>query len=216
LEDTDLPERSCIVTREVKEPDQLIRFVAAPDGRLVPDIKAKLPGRGAWVSLERQKIEEARRRRLFGRALKADVEVTDDLADLVDRLLLADALAALSIANKAGKVVAGFNKVEALLAEGRAVAVVAADDGAEDGKRKIAQVMRRFADTSPRRPSIMLFSSAQLGLCLGRENVIHAALLAAPVTGSFVAKCLRLEQYRHGNNGETGHGSDAPSDAGPF
>jgi uncharacterized protein len=215
-EDFNLPERTCIVTRVVMEPDQMIRFVAAPDGRVVPDIKGKLPGRGAWVSLERPKVEEAIRRKLFARALKSAVTVESGLAELVDQLLAADAIAALSFANKAGKVIAGFNKVESTLAGGGVAALLMASDGAEDGKRKMAQVLRRFADGTAAGPAIMLFSSAQLSLCLGRENVIHAALLAAPVSGSFVAKCLRLQTYRQNRNGETGHGSDGLSDTGPF
>jgi uncharacterized protein len=208
-EDLSLPERSCIVTRTARDPDEMIRFVAAPDGRVIPDLKAKLPGRGAWVTLDRALVTDAVKRRLFARALKTEVQIEADLPDLVDRLLSADAIAALSICNKAGKVIAGFAKVESALAAGGVAALLAAEDGAEDGLRKMAQAMRRFADARGAVPSIKLFSCAQLSLCLGRENVIHAALLAAPVTGSFVAKCLRLQSYRTGKNGEAGHEPDA-------
>ena len=55
----DGPERSCVVTRTVKAPDDLIRFVAGPDGILVPDLRRKLPGRGVWASLSAATVAEA-------------------------------------------------------------------------------------------------------------------------------------------------------------
>ena len=53
---TDGPERSCVVTRVVKAPEDLIRFVAGPDGVIVPDLRRKLPGRGVWTSLSAKTV----------------------------------------------------------------------------------------------------------------------------------------------------------------
>ena len=52
-------ERRCIVTGDTRDKADLIRFVVGPDGSVVPDIEGKLPGRGLWVSAERQTLETA-------------------------------------------------------------------------------------------------------------------------------------------------------------
>jgi predicted RNA-binding protein YlxR (DUF448 family) len=80
----DGPERRCIVTGEVQRRNGLIRFVVSPDGQIAPDILEKLPGRGIWVSADRDAIEKAVKKNLFARAAKAKVTVPEDLADRVE------------------------------------------------------------------------------------------------------------------------------------
>jgi hypothetical protein len=199
----DGPERSCVVTRTVKAPDDLIRFVAGPDGVLVPDLRRKLPGRGVWASLSRKTVAEAIKRKAFERSLKAKVAVPADLPDMIDRLMHRDALQALSMANKAGLVIAGFAKVEALVESGRCLAVVAASDGAEDGKRKIGQSVRRLAAARAAEglkarelPVVAIFTAADLELALGRAHVIHAALAPGPAAEGVLSRWRRLVRYR--------------------
>lgn len=199
----DGPERSCVVTRTVKAPDDLIRFVAGPDGVLVPDLRRKLPGRGVWASLSRKTVAEAIKRKAFERSLKAKVAVPADLPDMIDRLMHRDALQALSMANKAGLVIAGFAKVEALVESGRCLAVVAASDGAEDGKRKIGQSVRRLAAARAAEglkarelPVVAIFTAADLELALGRAHVIHAALASGPAAEGVLSRWRRLVRYR--------------------
>ncbi|MEM9899578.1 MAG: DUF448 domain-containing protein, partial [Pseudomonadota bacterium] len=48
-------ERTCIVTGKKAPGRQLLRFVLAPDGIIVPDLAAKLPGRGVWT-LEKREV----------------------------------------------------------------------------------------------------------------------------------------------------------------
>ena len=93
----------------------LIRFVVAPDGSVVPDLKRRLPGRGVWVTATRHALAEAVTRKVFARGFKRDVRVAPDLVDVTERLLERAALDALAIAHKAGRVAAGFAKVEAAL-----------------------------------------------------------------------------------------------------
>jgi hypothetical protein len=186
-------ERTCIVTRERGAPDAMIRFVRGPDGALAPDIKARLPGRGVWVTARADLVAQAARKRLFARSLKTQIDAAPQLADEVDRLLEADCLQMLSLANKAGAVVAGFGKSADALAHGAVGALVEACDGRDDGKRKLAQAARRAGSTAP---VIGLFSSLQLDLALGRTNVIHAALAEGGPTSAFVARCRRLAAYR--------------------
>ena len=112
------PLRLCAVSRAHKPPEELIRFVAGPDGAIVPDLARRLPGRGVWVDATRQAVAAAVRQKAFARSLKRQVSVPADLADLVERLMARRLAEALSIANKAGLVVAGFAKVEELIAAG--------------------------------------------------------------------------------------------------
>ncbi|MEN5083936.1 RNA-binding protein [Bosea sp. TWI1241] len=197
-------ERTCAVTRQACPPEALLRFVAGPDGVLVPDIRRKLPGRGVWVGLSAATVAEGVRRKAFERSLKAKVTVPAGLPEQVDTLLARDAVQALAMANKAGLVVAGFAKVEASIASGRAAAVLMASDGADDGRRKMGQVLRRAsAETGRTVPVVAIFASAELELALGREHVIHAALAPGPATEGFLARWRRLVRYRTGDAGTT-------------
>lgn len=200
------------MTRQGRAPEDLIRFVVGPGEVLVPDIRRKLPGRGVWVSLSAAAVGEAVKRRAFERSLKTKVAVSPELPAEVDALLTRDAVQALAMANKAGLVVSGFAKVEALAEAGRAAAVIAASDGAEDGKRKIGQALRR-APVPKEIPVVTIFAAAELELALGREHVIHAALAPGPATEGFLARWRRLVRYRTNDAGETAFIDPAESDA---
>lgn len=195
-------ERMCIVTRRREPPEAMIRFVRGPDGVVAPDIRARLPGRGVWVAARAELVSEAARKRLFARGFKETAEAAPELAAEVDRLMEADCLQMLSLANKAGAVVAGFGKVSDAIAKGAVAALIAASDGGEDGKRKLRQAAhaaarRTGATERTAEPRIVgLFTSSQLDLALGRVNVIHAALAAGgPATG-FLSRCRKLAAYR--------------------
>jgi uncharacterized protein len=192
-------ERRCVATRRALTPEEGLRFVAGPDGALVADIRRKLPGRGVWTELSRAAVEEAVRAKAFARSLKTQVTVSGGLADEVDALLARDALQSLSIANKAGLVVTGFGKVEAL-AESRAVAaVVTAADAADDGRRKIAAALRRgHGEAGGGIALVDCFGSRDLSLALGRELVIHAAARHGAAVGAFLGRWRRLMHFRTG------------------
>ena len=189
------PIRTCIVTRAERPPDEMIRFVLAPDGTVTPDLKRKLPGRGVWITAKAEVVAQAARRRAFDRGFKGKAVVPDDLPARIDRLMEADCLQSLSLANKAGLVTTGFAKVEAAVAAEDVIAILHASDGGQDGKRKIGQALRRrFADAAP--PEMECFASAQLDLALGRTNVIHAALRAGPASRALLERLERLQVFR--------------------
>lgn len=192
-------ERCCALTREVLPVSALLRFVEGPDGALVPDLKANLPGRGVWVTASAQAVHEAQKKRVFARSLKSAVRVEPGLAERVDGLLEQAALGALSMTRKAGQIVTGFAKVEAALKGGDVAGLIQACDGAEDGVGKLAAIAAaRFGGTGGF-PIIRLFTSAQLDLALGRSNVIHAALLVGRASESFLERARRLERFRSGS-----------------
>jgi uncharacterized protein len=191
------PERSCIVTRAVNPPEGLLRFVVGPDGEVVPDLRRRLPGRGAWVTATADKVAEAVRRRQFNRAFKREVRVSPDLADAVETALRADLRQALSLANKAGAVVAGFAKVEAAIGSGSVAALLHAQEAAPDGRRKLAGALRKGAsDAISALPIVDELSGDELDLALGRSHVIHAALVAGAGSEGFLARWRRLRAYR--------------------
>jgi uncharacterized protein len=192
------PERTCIVTRTKGAPEDMIRFVVGPGGVVVPDIRRKLPGRGLWVTARADRVAEAVKRQAFARGFKAKVTASAGLALEIEALLTQDCLQGLSIANKAGQVVAGFGKVEEAVAGGAVAGLIHASEAGADGSRKLGQSLRRRFGSDSARPCIELFSTSQLDLALGRTNVIHAALIAGSASEAFLARCRRLRLYRSG------------------
>jgi uncharacterized protein len=191
------PERTCIVTRRQGAAEAMIRFVQAPDGRVTPDIRSRLPGRGVWVTARAQLVAEAVRKQAFSRSLKAKVEAPPSLAQDVDALLERDCLQMLALANKAGAIVTGFGKVAEALEKGEVGVLIEARDGSEDGRRKLAQCARRGQNSTGATPkTVTIFASSQLDLALGRTNVIHAAILSGRFAATVFARCARLALYR--------------------
>ncbi len=190
--------RMCAVTRQRLPAAALLRFVAGPDGTLVPDLRRRLPGRGVSVGAEAKLVREAVRRRIFGQALKQDVTVPADLDGLVDRLMEADALQMLSMVNKAGLAVSGFEKVRQAIVDGGVAARIEASDGTADGRMKLDKVAVAVSGGINAIPVISLFAAQQLSLALGRENAIHALARAGPASAAFVERCRALAEFRSG------------------
>jgi uncharacterized protein len=198
--------RMCAVSRQVRPIDELIRFVVAPSGEVVPDLKRKLPGRGLWVSASRQAVAEAARRNQFGKGFKRDVRGTPTLAADTEALLVRSVIEALAMAAKAGQVISGFSKVEGALGQRQVQALIHASDGAADGIRKLDAVARQNAgigDESSEFPVVTALTSEQLDLALGRSNVIHAALLAGSASKTFLSRSHILVRYRMADDDKT-------------
>src|SRR5262247_3710622 len=140
------PLRICAVLRVSKPPEELVRFVAGPDLAIVPDLARRLPGRGVWVDATRSAVAEAVRRKVFAKSLKKPVTVPADLPDLVERLLRKRLIETVSIANKAGLLVAGFAKVMQAIEAGRAMALIHAADAAADGVEKLDRKFKALAE----------------------------------------------------------------------
>lgn len=172
------PSRSCILTRAVLPESDLIRFVVGPDGSVVPDLKRRLPGRGAWVTATHDAVSGAVKKRAFARAFKGVGKPEDDLADQVGALLRDAALGGLGLARKAGLAVTGFAKVEAAIRSGRAAAVLHAADAADNGIAKLGAAIRSAASDEHADPIVeSSLPSGMLSMALGGAHVIHAALM---------------------------------------
>jgi predicted RNA-binding protein YlxR (DUF448 family) len=189
---SDPAERMCLVTRQVRPVDALIRFVLDPDGRVVPDLRRRLPGRGVSVTATAAAVATAERKHLFAKGFRQQVTVEPGLAERVRELLEAALTGALGLARKAGALVTGFGKVEEALLSRRAIALLHDADAAEDGRRKLAQAVRRGGNETL--PTVIL-SSGQLDLALGQPHVIHAAVLAGPAGANVLERCAALARY---------------------
>jgi len=195
IKDNDQPERRCIVTGEVQPKAGLIRFVAGPDGQVVPDLAEKLPGRGIWVSADRAAIDKAAAKGLFSRAAKAPVKAPEGLADLVEAGVARRLVELVSLARKSGRAVAGFEKVKGWLAEGRAKVLLQASDGSDRGKGKL------WTPTGGRWFGCL--TASELGLSFGRDHVIHGALAAGGLTDKVILEAGRLTGLRGHDGGNT-------------
>src|SRR5262249_49524325 len=139
-------ERLCAATGKVAPVADMIRFVLAPDGSAVPDLKRRLPGRGVWITATRQALRTAIARKAFARRFKREVQVAVDFVESTERLIERAALEALSIVRKSGKVAPGLTRVEAALARDRVAAILHAREAAPDGVRKVAAALRQCQD----------------------------------------------------------------------
>ena len=185
-------ERRDIVSGETMEEARLIRFVAGPDGLMVPDLARKLPGRGVWVIATREGVDIAAKKGLFARSAKAGVKAPPGLSDQVEALLRRRILSALGLAKRGGDLISGFEKVASAIASGKAAWLIEASDGAHDGRRKLLSQVRRQSNP----PGLFgVFSNQELSLALGLENVIHTAFLAGRAADRWAEDVHRLAGF---------------------
>ena len=182
------PERKCIASGEVHPKYGLIRFVAGPEGQVVPDILDRLPGRGVYVAADRQALERAIDRKLFARGLKQPVTMAPDLAAEVERQLARRVVDLISLARKSGHAVAGYEKVKDWLSKEEARVLIQASDGSPRGKSRLSTP--HFGDY------IGWLSADELGMAFGRQTVIHAALASGGLGRRVVEEAQRLRGLR--------------------
>lgn len=184
----DGPTRRCIVTRAVRPRELMLRFVVSPEGMVVPDLDARLPGRGFWLSPGRDVIETASAKGAFARAARRSVTVPDDLAVQVDHLLQERCVGLIGLARKAGQAVCGFEKVKAMIRTQADALLLEAWDGAEDGRSKLA-----FIAQGPRHQAL---DRATLGRAFARAEAVHAAMAPGGLARRLDVDLLRLGRLR--------------------
>jgi predicted RNA-binding protein YlxR (DUF448 family) len=183
--------RRCLVTGAVRPKTELLRFVVDPSGQIVPDIAGKLPGRGLWLTAQRAIVLEASSKRVFARAAKAPVVVTEGLEDRVATLLLQRCIEILGLARRSGLAVAGFVRVKEALTAGKAALLVEATDAAADGQEKLAALASSL-------PRVACLDARELGVAFGREHAVHVALGKGRLADLFIAEARRLQGFRPG------------------
>lgn len=202
-------ERRDAVSGEVMAEAKLIRFVAGPDGGVVPDLARKLPGRGVWVAATREGVDQAVKRNAFARSAKAPLKAAPDLADQVAALLHQRLLSALGLARRSGDLIFGFEKAAAAVQAGRVAWMIEASDGSADGRRKMGQAAGR----APSPPRLFgAFDSDELSLALSLGPVIHLGFLAGGAAGRWTVDVERYAGFRPLLPQSWRHG---PGDGGP-
>jgi predicted RNA-binding protein YlxR (DUF448 family) len=177
---TDDPVRSCILTRDRAPRHALVRLALDPEGRVFPDVRAKAPGRGAWIGVNRPALEQAiakgKLRGALGRALRTnDITLPADLPAMIAAALERNALDRLGLESRTGTLATGSERIVASARSGQLHALYHAADAAEDGRRKLAQAWRVGSDRegSDLRGLALPITRPILSLALGRENVVH-------------------------------------------
>ena len=164
------PLRRCAVTRERLPKERMIRFVVGPERQIVPDLAARLPGRGIWLSARRDVLESARNRGAFAKAARGQVQVPPDLTSELQASLERRVGEIIGLARRAGQAVAGFGKAREWLAAGRAGLVVQASDGSPDERARFLAGWREKV------PVIAPLDAAALGAVFGRDHAVHAVV----------------------------------------
>ncbi len=189
-----LRSRRCIVTGDVYPEARLLRFALAPDGAVVPDVEAKLPGRGIWVKADKETVDTAVKKRLFARAAKAEAKADLDLSSRAESLLAQRILSLIGLARRSGKLVLGFDQVErALKSEKPPALIVEAAEASAEGAGKL----KAAANAQGIAPYVICsLSNEELSLAAGRGNVVHAALETGHMAERIIFEATRLEGFR--------------------
>ncbi len=186
--------RRCIASGDVKPTAELVRYVVGPDQTIVPDVDGRLPGRGLWLSANRDMVETAVTKRLFAKAARGNVTVPASLSDTVADLLRRRCLNHLGLARRAGLVAAGAEKVRASIASGRPGALFEAADGSPQERRKMT-------DLAPGVPVVDVFTTTELGGALGRDAAVHVALADGDLTRRLLADANRYRGMKRARDG---------------
>jgi len=158
------------VTRERLAKELMIRFVVGPERQIVPDLAARLPGRGIWLSARADVLETARTKGAFARAARGQVMVPPDLTSDLKASLARRIGDTLGLARRAGQAVAGFGKAREWLVAGRAGLVMQASDGSQDERSRFLAGWRdKVRIVAP-------LDAAGLGAVFGRDHAVHVVV----------------------------------------
>jgi predicted RNA-binding protein YlxR (DUF448 family) len=206
--DKDGPERKCVLTGDKADRAALIRLVMSPDGEVLPDVRAKAPGRGAWIGVDRGAVQQALdsgklKSALFRAFRRRDLTVAADLAGQIEKQLERAALDRLGLEARAGTIVTGGERIEAAARAGKVALLLHAGDAGEDGNRKLDQALRVGSDAegSDLKGLVIAAPRTILSSALGRENVVHVAVTdpgAARRVGDVIARWHRFIGFGSG------------------
>lgn len=187
------PLRRCIVSGAARPKTEMFRFVIGPDGGVVPDLNERLPGRGLWLSAERDMVNTACTKGLFAKAARRGVKVPAGLEEVLEGLMVRRCLDLIGLARRAGDVVQGFEKARARLQTGKGGVLLQASDGAAEGRKKIRAL-------APAEPLLDLFSARELGQALGRDRAVHVVMAKGRLAESLIREAGRLRSFGRQTN----------------
>ena len=187
-----VPERTCILSRRKGTKEELIRLALGPDGAVAPDVRARAPGRGAWIGVGRAELDAAnvkgKLKPALQRAFKTnEVSVPADLGERTEAALRQTALDRLGMEARSGKLINGTDRVETAARSGKVHLLLHAADAGEDGRKSLDQAWR--VGGGEQQGLIFPEPRTILSMALGRENVVHVAL-TDPAAASRVRHAL--------------------------
>ena len=211
--DAHVPERTCVLTRRKGTRDSLIRLALGPDGQVGPDVRARAPGRGAWISVSRAELDVAnakgKLKAALDRAFKAtDLNIPADLGEQIERALRQAVLDRLGLEARGGTLINGAERIETAARSGKVHLLIHAADAREDGRRTLDQALRVGGGKA--RGMIFPEERTILSMALGRENVVHVAL-TDPAAASRVSHALA--RWRAFTDPRTGLDGGEPASA---
>ena len=218
-----VPERTCVLTRVSGTRAHLIRLALAPDGQVLPDVRAKAPGRGAWIGVTQPAlavaIAKGKLKGALARAFKTGaVMIADALPEQIAAALARDALDRLGLEARASTIVTGSDRIEEAARKGAIHALYHAADASADGNRKLDQAWRVGSDVQ-RRGLVLSVDRAILSGALGRENVVHIGVIEARAAARIGTAIDRWHRYigfsEAGLPCETGSQGSVPQGAEP-
>jgi predicted RNA-binding protein YlxR (DUF448 family) len=191
--DRHVAERTCILSRRTAPRDELIRLALGPDGSVAPDVRARAPGRGAWIGVTRGELDQANAKGKLKPALQRafktnEVSVPADLGERTEAALRQAALDRLGMEARAGNLINGSDKVEVAARSGKVALLIHAADAGDDGNRKLDQAWRVGGGEA--QGVIFPLDRTILSMALGRDNVVHVAL-TDPAAASRVQHALK-------------------------
>ena len=178
------PERKCILSGDHAARDDLLRLALGPDGQVAPDVRARAPGRGAWIGVDRATLDAANAKgKLKGalaRAFKTgDVQVPADLGARIEAALRQAVLDRLGLEARASNLLMGSERIDTAARRGQVALLIHAADASVEGRRKLDQAWRVGSEREGSGAQGLVFPEGRaiLSLALGRENVVHVAII---------------------------------------
>lgn len=206
-------ERRCILTGESTDPTALVRLALGPEGQVLPDVRAKAPGRGAWIGVSRAEVEKAlangKLRGMLARAFKTSaLDIPDDLAERIDAALRAAFLDRIGLEARSSTLATGSEKIDVAARRGQLHQLYHAQDAAADGCRKLDQAWRvgEGQEGADFAGIVLPVDRNALSMAMGRDNVVHIGVTDAKAAARLQAALGRWQSYR-------GCANDAQSNA---
>ena len=212
------PERMCVLTRRRAPKDELVRLALGPEGQVAPDIRARAPGRGAYIGTTGAELAEAQAsgklKGALARAFKTGkLVIPDDLAGMVEAQLKRHFLDRLGLEARAGLLISGAERVQVACRKGDVHLLLHAADAGDDGKSSLAQGWRMGGSEAfgHRQGLVLPFDRTTLAGALGRGNAVHLALVDGGAAKRVRVALARWQAFNATDAGLDGGLSAAPA-----
>lgn len=180
--------RKCIVSGEVMDKENLIRFINSPDNTIIPDFKNRLGGKGVWVEAKKSVLAKAIEKNFFAKALKTKVKVDNSLLEMVEKAYIKKGLDYISFAKKAGVLITGFEKVKEIIIKNKVLFLIEAKDSSGDGKSKMTKIASKL-------PIFELYNTEELDKALNKVNTVHIAVIKSDMGNSVLKELNKIKLF---------------------